>query len=123
MVDRISSEASDCGDINEKRLEECMSVYALVFHVSLRDAEGSPVVGLVCDSVPECDQKDKEKIKQMLGDSNIRCLVILDGLVEYKLSSVSRVKRFIERGLVNTVVLYTMRPWSENGRLGTSVKQ
>ena len=100
---------------DEARLIQCLSVYKLVFHVPLRDAEslpeGSSVVDLVCDNMPECDQNDKEKIKLMLGDRDIPCLIILDGLDEYKLPSVSRVKGFLERGLVNTVVLCTMRPW------------
>ena len=100
---------------NENRLMKCLSVYELVFHVSLRYAEclspGRSVVDLVCESVPKSDHNDKERIKQMLGDSTIPCLVILDGLDEYKLPSVPRVKEFLERGLVNTVVLCTMRPW------------
>ena len=96
---------------DEAMLCQYLSVYDLVFHVSLRHVEGSSVVDLVCDSVPECDQNDKEKIKLMLGDRNIPCMIILDGLDECKLSSVSRIRGFLERGLVNTVVLCTMRPW------------
>ena len=102
-------------NIGDSKLCECLSMFDLVFHVPLCHAvslpEGSSVVKLVCDSVPECDQKDKEKIRQMLDDSNISCLVILDGLDEYKLPSISGVKGFLERGLVNTVVVCTMRPW------------
>ena len=97
------------------KLSQCMSVYDLVFHVPLYQAEclpeGSSVVDLVCDNMPECGENDKEKIKQILGDPNIPCLIILDGLDEYKLSSESRVKGFLQRGLVNTVVLCSLRPW------------
>ena len=100
---------------DDAKLSHCLSVYELVFHVSLCHArslsERSSLMDLVCDNFPECDQNNKGKIKQILADSNIPCLIILDGLDEYKLPSVSRVKGFLEYGLVNTVVLCTMRPW------------
>ena len=67
---------------------------------------------MVCGSVQECDQITEIKIKQILRDGSIKCLVILDGLDEYKVPDTCRVRGFPNSdGLVNCTILCTMRPW------------
>ena len=98
----------------DRDMQSCLSLFDLVFYVPLRHAKHGieSIVNLVCDSVHECDQKTEHKIKQMLCDSNIQCLVILDGLDEYQIPDTCRVRGFPDRdGLVNCTLLCTMRPW------------
>ena len=113
---------------NEDRdLQETLSLFDLAFYVPLRHAKHgtSSIVDLVCGSVAECDQATKQKIRQMIDDSNIKCLVILDGLDEYKVPDTCRIRGFPDNdGLVNCVVLCTMRPWRMvDLRLGLDYKR
>ena len=108
-----------CDDEDEEKeeeveLQQCLSNFDLVFYVPLRHAKHrvSCIIDLVCDSVSECDQNTKRKIKEILCNSNILCLVILDGLDEWKAPDTCRVSGFPDiDDLVNCTVLYTMRPW------------
>ena len=98
----------------DKESFSCLSSFDLVFYVPLRYAKRgtSSIVDLVCDSVSECDQSSKDKIKQMLGDKGILSLVILDGLDEWRAPDTCRVQGFPDSdGLVNCTLLCTMRPW------------
>ena len=103
----------DCKNDDEK-LQKCLSAFDLVFYVPLRHAKPgtSSIVDLVCDSVSECDKNDENMIKRMLCDSTVPCLVILDGLDEFKVPDTCRVRGFPDSdGLVNCTLLCTMRPW------------
>ena len=99
---------------DESELGECLSQFDLVFYVPLRYSkhDESSIVDLVCGSVSGCEKSEKEKIKQMLGDRKISCLVLLDGLDEWRAPSVCRVQGFPDSDdLVNNTVLCTLRPW------------
>ena len=99
---------------DEKDLGNCLSQFDLVFYVPLRYAthDESSIVDLVCDSISGCEKSEKEKIKQMLGDGRISCLVLLDGLDEWRAPLRCRVQGFPDSDdLVNCTVLCTMRPW------------
>ena len=106
----------------DRDMQSCLSLFDLVFYVPLRYAKcgTSCIADLVCDSVSECDQSSKHKIKQMLDDRSIRCLVILDGLDEWRAPDTCRFRGFPDSdGLVNCTLLCTMRPWRMiNLRLG-----
>ena len=106
----------------DKNLQNCLSLFDLVFYVPLRHATHgiSTIVDLVCGSVSECDKNTEHKIKQMLRDGEIKCLVILDGLDEWRAPDKCRVRGFPDSdGLVNCTLLCTMRPWRMiNLRLG-----
>ena len=94
----------------------------MVFYVPLRHAKQgvSNVVDLVCDSISGCGLRTKQNMKQILNEGNISCLVILDGLDEWRAPDTCRVKGFPDSdGLVNCTLLCTMRPWRMvNLRLG-----
>ena len=95
-------------------MQTCLSLFDLVFYVPLRHAKHgvSSIVDLVCDSLSECEENDKQKIKQMLCDGKIRCLVILDGLDEWRAPGTCKLQGFPDSDdLVNCVVFCTMRPW------------
>ena len=97
----------------DKDLQSCLSEFDLVFFVPLRNAkhETSSIVDFVCDNVSG-DANTKHKIKNILANSNIPCMVILDGLDEWRAPDTCRVQGIPDSdGLVNCVVLYTMRPW------------
>ena len=99
---------------DDVKLQSCLSVYDMVFYVPLRHARHgtSFIVDLVINSIPECDQDTEHKIKQMLSDGSIPCLVILDGLDEWRSPDTCRVQGFPDSdGLVNCTLLCTMRPW------------
>ena len=106
-------------DDKDEEWQSCLSVFEVVFYVPFRHAKRglSSIIDLVCDTVTRdqnTEQREKEiqNIKQVLGDGTIQCLVILDGLDEYKVSCLSKVHRFLDSvGLENCVVLCTMRPW------------
>ena len=99
---------------DERELEKCLSQFDLVFYVPLRYAkhDESSIVDLVCGSVSGCEKSEKEKIKQMLGEGTISCLVLLDGLDEWRAPSICRVQGFPDSDdLINSTILCTMRPW------------
>ena len=97
----------------DKDLQSCLSEFNLVFFVPLRNAKHgtSSIVDLVCDNVSG-DENTKQKVKNILGNGNVPCMVILDGLDEWRAPDTCRVQGIPDSdGLVNCVVLYTMRPW------------
>ena len=109
-----SANDDDAADVNEeKELQSSLSKFDLVFYVPLRHAKQSTsIVDLVCDSVSECDQNTKEKIKELLGNASIPCLVILDGLDEWRAPETCRMRGFPDKdGMVNCALLCSMRPW------------
>ena len=98
----------------DKALQSCLSVFHLVFYVPLRHAKHgtASIVDLVVESLSECDQKTELKIKQIIRDGSISCLIILDGLDEWRAPDTCRVRGFPDSdGLVNCTILCTMRPW------------
>ena len=98
----------------DKELQNCLSLFDLVFYVPLRHAKQgtSSITDLVCGSVSECDKNTEQHIKLMLRDGQIKCLVILDGLDEWRAPDTCRVQGFPDSdGLVNCSLLCTMRPW------------
>ena len=112
--DSATQKSSDRFTDEDKKLQTCLSGFDLVFYVPLRHAKDgtSSVVDLVCESVSECSQNLKQKIKQMLENIKIPCLIILDGLDEWRAPDTCRVQGFPDNdGLVNCVVFCTMRPW------------
>ena len=98
----------------EKLLQECLSEFDIVFYVPLRHAKPgtSSIVDLVCGSVPDCGHEMRQKIKQMLDDRDIPCLVVLDGLDEWRAPPTCRIRGFPDSDAsANCVVLCSMRPW------------
>ena len=110
------------GKDEDNILQRCLSFFGLVFFVPLRFAKHglSSIDDLVCDTVSECPQNVKQKIKQMLHNGEIRSLIILDGLDEWRAPDACRVQGFPDGDdLVNCTLLCTMRPWRMvNLRLG-----
>ena len=97
----------------DKDLQSCLSEFKLVFFVPLRNAKHgtSSIVDLVCDNVSG-DENTKQRIKNSLANGNIPCMVILDGLDEWRAPDTCRVQGIPDSdGLVNCVVFCTMRPW------------
>ena len=107
---------------DDEQLKSGLSSFDMVFYVPLRHAKQgiSTVVDLVCCSVSGCDLRTRQKMKQILHDASISCLVILDGLDEWRAPDACRVMGFPDSdGLVNCTLLCTMRPWRMvNLRLG-----
>ena len=85
--------------------------FSLVFYVALRDSrEGTAsLVDMVCESVSNGDPQKIQMVKYALNSSNINCLVIVDGLDEWKRTNTLHVPDTY--GLVNCVLFYTTRPW------------
>ena len=111
-----SNDDDDDDDEENKKLLSCLALFDLVFYVPLRHAKHgtSSIIDLVVNSVPECDQRTKNKIKQMLRDDSIPCLVILDGLDEWRAPDTVSVRGFPNSdGLANCTLLCTMRPWKK----------
>ena len=99
---------------DDVELQSSLSLFDMVFYVPLRHAkQGMSSVGdLVCDSISGCDIRSKQNIKKMLGEGSIPCLVILDGLEEWRAPDTCRFRGFPDSdGLVNCTLLCTMRPW------------
>ena len=108
---RLSGKAKRRND--EEELQECLSSFDLVFYVPMRYAKDgtTSVTDLVCDGMT-CSQDTRMKIKQVLSNDNIHCLIILDGLDEWCEPLACRIQGFPDNhGLVNCTMLYTMRPW------------
>ena len=100
----------------DKQLQSCLSLFDLVFYVPLRYAKQGicSVEDLICDSLPVCNQRDKLKIRQILSDCSIPCLVILDGLDEWRAPDTCRFQGVPDSdGLVQCTLLYSMRPWKK----------
>ena len=94
-------------------MQQCLSQFDLLYYVPLRDAtEGkTSVVDMICDAVCNDCPEEIDRTKRLLGNKNIRCLIVLDGVDEWphppdytELPSI--------RGLsIKCVLLWTMRPW------------
>ena len=94
-------ELSECEKENGEKLKKCMSEFDLLFHVTQCFAKKRPsVVDFVCDSIPGCDKNTKKQIKRMLGDRNIRCLIILEDLDKLPFAA-----DLEDEDLVNTMIL------------------
>ena len=94
-------------------MQQCLSQFDLLYYVPLRDAiEGkTSVLDLVCDTVCNDHRDAIDRTTRLLGNNNVRCLIVLDGLDEWP-----NPPRFTglpnTRGLSNNCVfLWTMRPW------------
>ena len=94
-------------DVNNRdEFEHCMSVFDFVYYIPMRDvAEGMTCVKDIVEKYGPCSSQGK------LGDSEFKCLVILDGLDEWP-STKENVKLPNMNGLMNCVLLCTMRPWA-----------
>ena len=100
--------------VEDSDLQCHLNAFEGVFYVPMRDVkhEQTSVLGLVCDSVGDQTECTKQKIREMLKDDSIPCLVILDGLDEWNMPSRCRVRGFPDTdGLANCVLCCTMRPW------------
>ena len=99
----------------ESDIQECidMGVFDLVFYIPFGvEMEGlTSVVEMVCHSVRSECQNANEKIRSMLRNPDISCLVILDGIDEGKMSPTCPSEFPDTYGLVNSVLFCTMRSW------------
>ena len=104
-------ESTDNEHKEDGDLLRCLRQFDATFYVPLRDAkpEVLSVVDLVCNSVYNQTERTKQKIRTMLGDKKVRCLIILDGLDDWKVESSSTFPD--TDALANNVLLCTMRPW------------
>ena len=94
-------------------MKQCLSQFDLLYYVPLRDAVNGKisVLDLVCDALCNDRQNLINRTKRLLGDDNVRCLIVLDGVDEWP-----NPPGFTDlpntRGLSdNCVLLWTMRPW------------
>ena len=95
-------------------LSDILSVFDLVFFVPLRlvRKETLSVNDMICEGVSGGCTDTIGRVKRMLCNGKIRCLVILDGLDEWRIpSSGSSAGVPDTYGLVNCVLFFTMRPW------------
>ena len=110
----------------DRKLQSLLKDFDAVFYIPLRDAkdEASSVVDLVCNTMSDQTDASKQKIRQLLGDDNIPCMVVLDGLDEWNVPAKCKDRGFPgTHGLVNCVLLCSMRPWRMvNLRLGLDSK-
>ena len=99
--------------------QDGMMVFDFVFYVSLRhvDRSRSSVVEMICEDVFERDDVNKDVISHVLGSSDYRCLVLVDGLDEWVLSPDVQDK-LRQKGLPNTTglsknctMLFASRHW------------
>ena len=104
---------SDNSESAENELREVISIFHLVFYVPLRLlTEACSVVDMVCASVSGGNKEVSERVKRMLRSQDIRCLVVLDGLDEWRVPSSCMTQGFPNtHDLVNTVLFCTSRPW------------
>ena len=95
----------------EDNLGKCLSEFDLLFYVALRHVhENQTIVDMICDSVSNGDENLIGRVRRALGDPDIRCMVILDGLDEWPLpGGMDGLPNTY--GLFNCVTLMTMRPW------------
>ena len=99
---------------DDEKLQSCLSLFDMVFYVPLRHAKQgvSSVVDLVCDSISGCDIRSQQNIRKMLREGSIQCLVILDGLDEWRAPDTCRFRGLPDSDdLINCALLCTMRPW------------
>ena len=99
-------------DIPVDSLAKCLTMFELVFYVPLRESRDDTMslMDMICKNISKGDPKKENNIKHVLRSPYIRCLVIVDGLDEWKMTSTS-LDDLQTYGLVNCVLLYTMRPW------------
>ena len=94
-------------------MKQCLSQFDLLYYVQLRDAVNGKisVLDLVCDAV--CNDREHviHRTKQLLGNDNVCCLIVLDGVDEWP-NPPGFTGLPNTRGLSdNCVLLLTMRPW------------
>ena len=94
-------------------LEKCLATFDLVFYVPLRDFKDSStsLVEMICNFISKGDLDKIRNIEHVLRSSQIRCLVIVDDLDEWKRTNTS-LNDLDTYGLVNCVLLTTMRSWA-----------
>ena len=93
-------------------LEEVLVNFDLLFYVPLRDfTDGSASLqDMICKHLSKGDPVLMNEITQVLNSRDIRCFVIADGVDEWASTKVGL--DFPDtHGLVNSVILSTMRPW------------
>ena len=105
-------DAQECNNFAPDSLEGCLDIFHLVFYIPLRDIrEGTKcIVDMICEQVSSGDPEMIYKIKHVLSCRDIRCLIVVDGVDEWKTSKVG-LEYPDTYGLVNCVLLSTMRPW------------
>ena len=104
--------SSACSDDTDDELKQVLSVFDLVFYVPLRLVKDSTsVFDMVCQSVAGDNEQVSERVKRMLGNNLVRCLVVLDGLDEWRVPTNYAQGFPCTQGLMNTVLFCTMRPW------------
>ena len=104
--------AKQSNNISIDSLEECLAVFDLVFYIPLGDCRHTNMylVDMICEHISKGDPRMRNEIKQVLCCPEIRCLVIADGIDE--LITSQRELEFPDTyGLVNSILLSTMRPW------------
>ena len=94
-------------------LEKFLSKFDLLFYIPLRDfGDGAmSLLDMICKHLSRGDPVVIDEITQVLSSRDIRCLVIADGVDELITRKVGL--EFPDtHGLVNSVILSTMRPWA-----------
>ncbi|KAK3084865.1 hypothetical protein FSP39_020444 [Pinctada imbricata] len=92
--------------------------YDFLFVVQLRHVNKSrtSVIDMICNDVfhnhPEC----RDVICRVISDLKYRCLIVIDGLDEWKISDDAKQKLRIEglpnvENIKNCTILWSMRPW------------
>ena len=93
--------------------------FDFVFFISLRHVDRcrSSVMDMICEDVFERDDGNKDVIRHVLSSPDYRCLIIVDGLDEWKYSQDVQ-EKLRQKGLPNTgelstkcTVLYASRHW------------
>ena len=92
------------GIVTDDELQQCLSVFDLVFYIPLRHIKGNllSVKDMIGQTVSE------QCLNLLVSGGRINCLVILDGLDE---SPVTFRELPSMHGIVSYVLLCTMRPW------------
>ena len=99
--------------------DNVMKMFHFVFYISLRHVDKcrSSVIEMICEDIFDRDYGNRDVIRYVLGNSDYRCLVIVDGLDEWVLSLEAKAK-LRQKGLPNTwglskscTILFVLRPW------------
>ena len=98
---------------DDNDLVESLSTFDLVFYVPLRDSRGctASLEDMICDIISKGDPDIIKETKVVLRSPDIRCLIVVDGVDEWKKVRLEYPDTY---GLVNCVMLSTMRPWAFN---------
>ena len=94
-------------------MQQSLSQFDLLYYVPLRDApEGKEaIMDLICHSV--CNEVEDliNRTRNLLGESNVRSLIILDGVDEWPTRPGYDLLPNIRGLSMNCVLLITLRPW------------